>query len=411
LTVSSGLSANNKAYDGTGVATITSNNVSLNGVVGSDAVTVLTNGYVAAFAGTNVGTGITVSVSGLNLGGASAGNYTLSQPILLSANITSKVLTIISVPMPVITSVRLTNGVVTIAWTSVTGGIYTAQYITNLTDAGWNDLSPDVTAAGLTATQTNNVTGVPQRFYRIKVLHPGITANNKVYDGTTVATINSNNVVLVGIVSGDSVGLSTNGWAAHFVSPNVGTNISVTVGGLTLTGASAANYTLTPAGITANITPVTLTASADNKSRTYGLSNPPLTVSYSGFVNSEGTSVLAGAPGLSTGATINSPPGPYAITVSAGTLSATNYVFNFVNGTLTVVALPQLSDVPLGGSQFTIAWPTIANQSYQLEYTTNLNAAVWTAVGGSVVGSGSPIIVTNGVGVFPQQFFRLKISP
>ena len=73
----------------------------------------------------------------------------------------------------------------------------------------------------------------------------GIRANNKVYDGTTAATISSNNVVLTGVVSGDTVSLSTNGYTANFASAGVGTDIPVSVSGLTLTGASARNYTLT----------------------------------------------------------------------------------------------------------------------------------------------------------------------
>jgi hypothetical protein len=179
-----------------------------------------------------------------------------------------------------------------------------------------------------------------------------------------------------------------------------------------LTGTNAADYTLAPlVGLTANITPATLTVSADNISITYGLPNPPLTASYSGFVNSEGTNVLTGAPSLSTSATVNSQPGPYDITASVGTLSATNYNFGFINGTLTVVAPPQLSSVLLSGNQFTIAWPTIVRQNYQLEFTTNLTAATWTPLVGPIPGTGNPLIVTNSLGDFPQQFFRLSISP
>ena len=410
--LNSGLSANNKVYDGTTTATINLNNVMLVGVVNGDSVSLVTNGYTANFASAAVGNDIPVSVIGLTLSGASAGNYTLTQPTGLMANITGKVLTILSVPPPVISSIRLTNGVVTITWNSVAGGLYRVQYITNLNSGVWTDLLPDVTATGSTASQTNTVGSAAQRFYRIEVLNSGITANNKVYDGTTVATINSNNVILVGLVGGDTVGLSTNGYTANFANPNVGTAIPVTVSGLALTGANAADYTLAPlVGLTASITPTTLTVSADNKSRTFGLPNPPLTVSYGGFVNSEGTNVLAGAPSLSTSATTNSPPGPYVITASIGTLSATNYLFSFVNGTLTVVALPQLSSVLLSGNQFALAWPTIIGQHYQLEYTTNLTAATWTLLPGPIAGTGNSIVVTNGLGVFPQQFFRLSISP
>ena len=48
------------------------------------------------------------------------------------------------------------------------------------------------------------------------------------------------------------------------------------------------------------------------------------------------TNVLTGAPALSTGANTNSPIGNYTITVTQGTLGSTNYVFQFVSGTLTV---------------------------------------------------------------------------
>ncbi len=414
VTITSGITANNKPYDGTVLATISSNNVVLNGVLGVDTANVRlsTNGYVANFVSTNAGTGIGVTVAGLALTGTAAANYTLTQPAGLTANITAKALTIMSVPSPVITSLGLTNGVVTITWNSVAGGNYRVQYINNLNDSGWNDLSPDVTATGLTASQTNVVNGVPQRFYRIKVLNPGITANNKMYDGTTAATISSNNVVLAGVVDGDTVGLSTNGYAANFASPNVGTGIVVTVSGLALIGVSAANYTLTqPVGLTANITPATLTVTADNKSMTYGLPNPLLTASYSGFVHSDGTNVLTGAANLSTSATTNSPPGSYAITVGPGTLNAANYVFVFNGGTLTVAALPQLSGVALTGNQFIFNLPTIAGQTYQLQYKDNLTAATWTLLGGSMVGTGSSIIITNDLGASPQRFFRLVISP
>jgi hypothetical protein len=405
-----GVAAQNKVYDGTTIAQL-SGTATLNGQVSGDAVSLVTSNAIAAFANPNVGTSKPVTVSGYAITGADAGNYTLTQPAGLTANITGKVLTIMSVPAPVMTSIGLTNGVVTITWSSVTGGIYRVQYINSLNSNGWSDLSPDVTATGQTATQTNAIDSTPQRYYRIEVLNPGITANNKVYDGTTAATITSNNVVLVGVVIGDTVSMSTNGYTGNFANSYVGTAIPVTVSGLTLVGASAANYTLAPlVGLTANITPATLTVSAANKSKTYGLPNPPLTVSYSGFVNSEGTNVLAGAPSLSTSATINSPPGTYAITISAGTLSATNYNFTFVNGILTVIA-PQLSIVRLNSAQVTLTWATIASQTYQLEYNTNLNTATWIPLGGPKVGTGNPIIITNGLGVSPQRYFRLSISP
>jgi trimeric autotransporter adhesin len=412
VSITSGVTANNKVYDGTTAATISLTSVTLAGVASGDTVSLSTNGYVANFAGAGVGTGIGVTVNGLSLTGSNAANYTLVQPVGLMASITAKALMIGSAaPQPVITSIRLTNGVVTITWNSVSGGIYRLQYINSLNGGGWSDLSPDVTATGLTATQTDAVGNVTQRFYRIEVLNSGISANNKMYDGTTVATITSNSVVLAGVVNGDTVGLSTNGYAANFASAAVGTGIGVTLSGLSLTGSSASNYTLIqPIALTANITPATLTVIADNKSKTYGLPNPPFTFNYTGFVNSEGAGVLAGAPSLSTSATTNSPPGQYDITVGVGTLSATNYIFTFVNGTLTVFG-PQISSALLSGNRVTFGWLTLAGQTYQIESTTNLITGTWTSLGAPIVGSGDPVIVTNGSSAFPQSFFRLRISP
>jgi hypothetical protein len=241
-----------------------------------------------------------------------------------------------------------------------------------------------------------------------------LAANSKVYDGTTVATISSNAVVLGGVLVGDTanVGLSTNGYVANFASASVGTNIAVSVSGLSLTGSASGNYTLSATGgLATNITSATLTVAAGNYSRTYGLPNPTFAVSYSGFVNGEGTNILTGAPGLSTAATNSSPPGAYPVTVTAGTLSATNYNFDLVNGTLTVLALPQLSTLALSGGQLAFTWPTVANQTYEFETTTNLDAASWTPVGNPVMGTGNPITVTNTSGSSPQQYFRLFITP
>ena len=71
-----------------------------------------------------------------------------------------------------ITSIRLTNGVVTITWNSVTGGIYRVQYINNLNGGGWIDLSTNVTATGPTTIQTNAVGNATQQFYRVLLQLP-----------------------------------------------------------------------------------------------------------------------------------------------------------------------------------------------------------------------------------------------
>ena len=84
----------------------------------------------------------------------------------------------------------------------------------------------------------------------------GITADDKVYDGTTSGTISSNNVVLEGVLEADAadVALSTNGYTATFDNAGPGPSIGVTVEGLILTGAKSGDYALTqPTDLTAKI--------------------------------------------------------------------------------------------------------------------------------------------------------------
>lgn len=84
-----GLTANNKVEDGTKVATLSGNPI-LNGVIAADTSAVtLSNTSTATFATATPATGIAVTVTGYILEGAKSGNYTLSQPSGLTANITS----------------------------------------------------------------------------------------------------------------------------------------------------------------------------------------------------------------------------------------------------------------------------------------------------------------------------------
>jgi hypothetical protein len=100
-------------------------------------------------------------------------------------------------------------------------------------------------------TLTADITG------KTVTIASGLTANNKVADGTTTASLSSNSVVLLGVLTADinNVSLSTNGYVANFDTASAGTNKPVTVSGLTLTGSAAANYILTQPTLSANITP------------------------------------------------------------------------------------------------------------------------------------------------------------
>jgi 6-phosphogluconolactonase (cycloisomerase 2 family) len=108
---------------------------------------------------------------------------------------------------------------------------------------------------------------------------------------------------------------------------------TVTFGGDASFAASSALGDLT-------VTKAQLTVTADNQSRLYGDPNPPFTYTITGFVNGDDISVVSGAADCTSAATPASPVGAYPITCAIGTLSAQNYLFAFVAGTLTINPAP-----------------------------------------------------------------------
>lgn len=120
---------------------------------------------------------------------------------------------------------------------------------------------------------------------------------------------------------------------SHTVTPSLGT-------------LQAANYTFTFATAVLTVTPAVLTVKATDQQATYGGSVPALTFSVAGFVHGDSSaSAFQGSPALSTNASAHSPAGVYAISVSPGTLSSTNYTFKYVAGSL-IVAKARASVVP-----------------------------------------------------------------
>lgn len=79
LTVT-GITANNKTYDGNTTAVLNTGSAALSGVIAGDAVTLDTSSAIGTFDSPDAGTGVTVTVSGLTIGGGDAPNYSLTQP-------------------------------------------------------------------------------------------------------------------------------------------------------------------------------------------------------------------------------------------------------------------------------------------------------------------------------------------
>ena len=122
--------------------------------------------------------------------------------------------------------------------TSPSGLPYTVSY----KDAGGNPVSNPKAAGTYTVSATvidPNYTGSATGSLAIskaQITVTGITASDKVYDGTTDATLDTTGAMLSGVVTGDDVALDASGATGTFDDKNVGMGKTVTVSGLSLDG-------------------------------------------------------------------------------------------------------------------------------------------------------------------------------
>ncbi len=103
-------------------------------------------------------------------------------------------------------------------------------------------------------------------------------------------------------------------------------------------GASDPDYAISYQPGTVLITPAPLTITANSASMFQGAAIPPLSVTYSGFVNGDSPASLSRQPAVTTPATSLSPADAYPI-VPAGAISP-NYAITYLNGVLVVTPAP-----------------------------------------------------------------------
>ncbi len=186
LTVTGTFTTSSKTYDGTTLANINANNLTLNGIVaGATDVTIGT--ITLAFDNENVANNKTVSITSIELLGSDVNKYLIEYAgaPTAQANITAKELTI--------------------------GGDFTVA--------------------------------------------------DKVYDGTSAATISENNLMLITPVTEDDV-MFTN-VVAEFESADVGENITVSITTAELDGVDKGNYTLSLAGAPTTTATISLATSIE----------------------------------------------------------------------------------------------------------------------------------------------------
>lgn len=224
----------NKVYDTTTRATVVLSN---NGFAGDD----LSISYAANFSDKNAGIGKVVSVRGITLGGTDAGNYTFNAAASTTADITKANLTIAAAAQ---NKVYDTTTDATIALSNngfIGDDLSTGFAIANFADknAGTGKVVTvdGITLGGMDAgNYTFNTTAVTTADITKAYLSIAAISGNKVYDGTTNATV----ALINDAFTGDD--LSTSYAAANFAGKNAGTGKLVTVEGITLSGVDAGNY-------------------------------------------------------------------------------------------------------------------------------------------------------------------------
>jgi hypothetical protein len=408
----SGLSATSKVYDATISATIVGTSAPI-GVIPGDAVT-LTGTAIGSFTDKSAGNNKLVTVAGLSLAGADAGNYAVSLPVL-SANITPAPLAVSGLTASNKTYDGTTTATITgapvLAGTMGIDAVSLSVTVTGTfgSKAAGNSRPVSLSGLILSGVDAGNYTlALPSLSANITpatLTVSGLTASNKVYDGTTAATV-TGTPVLAGDISGDTVSI-TGAAMGTFADKTVGNKKPVTLSGLTLGGPDAGNYTFSLQTLSANITPATLMVTASDASRAYGAPNPEFLGTIAGLQIGDGISAT-----YTCEATTNSPAGNYPITphlVDANG-EASNYAVALNNGTLTVTALPQptLSNPALAGNNFSMTVvTTVAGVNYILEYTDSLNPPQWKAAQ-TFTGDGNARMLSDTLVGANPRFYRLR---
>ncbi|MBI3150565.1 MAG: Ig-like domain repeat protein, partial [Chloroflexi bacterium] len=152
------------------------------------------------------------------------------------------------------------------------------------------------------------------------------TTSSKVYDGNTSST------GVPTITSGTLQGSDTENWTQTYDTKNVGTGKTLTPAGSVSDGNGGSNYIVSFFDVfDGEITPKTVTVTADNKAINPGDPDPAFTFNTGGFINPD---TFVTNPTCSVSGD-HSTTGTYPIVCSGGDPGA-NYSISFVNGVLTV---------------------------------------------------------------------------
>jgi hypothetical protein len=264
----------NKVYNGSTAAVVDS--YGLSGLMGDQTVRVVDAG-TASFDDKNVGDGKQVSITGVTLvdgaNGGLATNYAVPSTVTASADITPATLQIAGVIAEnkvydgnttayLNTQSAVLTGVIDsddVGVSTLTGTFATKNVGTNIAIGTGTVVLSGADAGNYTLVQPSGLSAdiTP------RPLTVSATGVNKVYDGSTKASVALSDDVL----PGDTVTVSS---SSAFLDANAGASKYVDVSGITLGGADARNYVANSSTSTsADITPAPLVVTAAGENKLY----------------------------------------------------------------------------------------------------------------------------------------------
>ena len=371
-----------KPYDGTSTASVADSEIGVTGANSGESVVLTTAS--ASYDNENVGSGKTLTLTGLSVASAARGSidiygYGVSSTTASNNNgtITPRTLTLTGQSASDKTYDRTVTASVSYGSLS---GILTGDTVSLDTTSATSSFADANVGTGKAVTISNlALSGTDAGNYRIgaqstsaditqaTVTLSSAVADSREYDGSVGAIISSYGS-LSGVFGADVVTLDSTSSSASFDNKNVGTGKTVTISGLAITGANAANYTIASgATTTADITARTLSISGPVASdKTYDATTTASVTagSLAGLVSGETLNVTASGQfdnaNVGTGKTVTV---TYNLTNGSGGGVATNYAL--ANGTATAdITAKSLSLTGQSASNKTYDGTTTASVSY-----------------------------------------------
>ncbi len=178
-------------------------------------------------------------------------------------------------------------------------------------------------------------------------------ATHEIFDVTAMLTVPAITVAYNGsaqpvqpLVSGATTSFATITYQRYSHNPTAGGTLTGSAITTAPNNAGWYRVTATPfgsvSGAAANglltITPATMSVTAVSQVVMQGSTPAPLTTTFGMFQGTDTSAVIMGSPLMATDATANSPVGVYLVTVDVSGMSAANYSFMAVNGTISMTS-------------------------------------------------------------------------